>query len=314
MRNLEFRVYPKYALCFSSSDKKRVLTRYDISKERTNTKGQLSNISIRKIKHAINNLVFISENKKHLNEKGEEFNFKINLITLTLPSAQVHTDKELKALLNDWLKIHEKKGLKNYVWKAEKQKNGNIHFHITSDHYIHWRDIKTTWNLCLKRLGYIDKYRKTQEQWHKEGFKFRTNTIRNIKGKKVEWTFDQQKEAYIRGKKENWSNPNTTDVHSVQKIKHLAAYLSEYMAKKKGEDIEGRIWGCSHNLLLKPDNLQHIEHQIIHGIFNREDIQDRIIKGDFYSILPYSKLENDILSNFKGMLDRFKAKLKAYPE
>jgi len=235
MTYISYRAYPGYLLMYKSYDRINKERLHDISKERSNTKGELSQVSIRKIKHAINNLVLISEKKKYFTKNGDSFHFKLNFITLTLPALQAHTDFELKALLNDWLKIWQAKGLKNYVWKAEKQKNGNIHFHITSDFYINYQDIKESWNLCLKRIGYINKYREAQENWHKSGFKLRKNSIRYIRGKKVIWTREQQFKAWQEGKTTNWSKPNTTDVHSVKNIKNLSSYISEYMAKNKGD-------------------------------------------------------------------------------
>ena len=43
--------------------------------------------------------------------------------------------------------------------------------------------------------------------------------------------FEYNLKRFEYGKKTNWSDPNTTDIHSVYKINNLAAYLSKYMAK-----------------------------------------------------------------------------------
>ena len=61
----------------------------------------------------------------------------------------------------------------------------------------------------------------------------------------------QLKKAYNEGCQSNWTNPNSTDVHSVKGIKDLSAYLSDYMGKKEeGKNgIKGRQWGASHSLL-----------------------------------------------------------------
>lgn len=297
----DYRQYPNYLLAFNSPPRKNHV-RYQIQNERTNTKGDLSIISQRKIKHAINNLIFISEPQTRRTDTGEKFTFKINFITLNLPAPQFHTDKELKAILNDWIKIWAKKGLRDYVWKAEKQENGNIHFHITTNTYIHHSDIRNTWNSVLRHLGYIDKYREIQLDWHKDGFKFRPDMFRKIKGEKVQWTYNQQKEAYQRGKRENWTNPNTTDVHSVKNIKNLAGYLCDYMAKKGQGGIEGRLWGCSRNLLKKPDNLVNELAIEAHNEMQSEDT----IHGEFYAILANRHFFNNKLQfqllRFKDIL------------
>ena len=46
----------------------------------------------------------------------------------------------------------------DYVWKAELQKNQNIHFHLTTNIFIHHATIRTLWNNCINRLGYISEY------------------------------------------------------------------------------------------------------------------------------------------------------------
>lgn len=306
-----FRVYPKYLLMYKSSDKSRNIARYDISKERSSTKGTLSSQSVRKIKNAINNLCLVSDKKQLFDKEGNKFYFNLNFVTLTLPAMQGHTDFELKALLNDWLKGWEKKGLKNYVWKAEKQKNGNIHFHITTDHFIHYSDIRLSWNKQLARIGYISKYREVQQAWHKEGFRLRKNTIRYIRAKKVVWTREQQFKSWKEGKTSNWSNPNTTDVHACKNIKNIANYISEYMAKNKGDKVNGRLWGCSRNLLKKPDDLQGMDEIIVSRIFNDLTREDYQIKSEHYVIFPNRFLSPDELEYISPFIADFRRKLLA---
>lgn len=72
--------------------------------------------------------------------------------------------------------------------------------------------------------------------------------------------YDQAFKSYRAGTKSNWSDPNSTDIHSVSKIKNVAAYLVKYMSKgnrsnavevaneDKLEATEGKIWATSRNL------------------------------------------------------------------
>jgi len=147
-------------------------------------------------------------------------------VTLTLPAAQMHPDKFLKRdLLNPFL-IYAKRKWKviNFIWKAEPQKNGNLHFHILMDRFIPWQEVRELWNKLLEPLGYIDKF-------------FEKNGSRN---------------------------PNSSDVHGLirdkknREIVFVGAYLAKYISKvskvakdapdtdeKKDRPIEGRLWGCS---------------------------------------------------------------------
>lgn len=182
-------------------------------------------------------------------------NFQVSFITLTLPTKQMHTHKEIKArCLNLFLqKLRIKFGVKNYVWKAELQKNGNIHFHLSIDKPIHYMIIRRFWNEAIAKLGYITAYAKTyigmsfEEYCYWQRQKGHTDPIKLRK-------------AYNFGVNSIWSNPNTTDVRSVKNVDNWASYMAKYMAKdpankdKKGiiadslNELVGRVWYCSTSL------------------------------------------------------------------
>ena len=128
-------------------------------------------------------------------ELNKTFRFRLGFITLTLPSVQTHKDSYLNThLLQPFLRtIKAKYKVNHYVWKAETQGNGNIHYHVIVNKFIHYKLIRHHWNILLNKLGY----------------------------------FDQTKF------KESIFEANTTDVHSVYKVKNLAAYLSKYLSKTK---------------------------------------------------------------------------------
>ena len=176
--------------------------------------GVLSQSAKRKLRYSINLLVAQSQWKEAFNyDLQKTFRFRVNFITLTLSAPQKDiSDKEIKRVcLNNFLNRAKKKyGMNTYVWRAEKQKNGNIHFHITTDVFIHYRELCDLWNECQELLGFVSRFRE------------RTGSYR----------------------------PNSTDVHSVHNIKELAAYMVKYMSKETedGQKIEGKVWGCSRNL------------------------------------------------------------------
>ena len=89
----------------------------------------------------------------------------------------------------------------------------------------------------------IDEYKREQEEFHKDGFRLRSDMIEY-------WPEEAQRKAYEFGKFTNWNEPNTIDIHSVKNIKNLAAYLIKYMSKNEEgrREIQGKIWGCSKNL------------------------------------------------------------------
>ena len=175
-------------------------------------KVEISDKSKRKIKRAVKYLLYSANYKVAYSRKYKsKFKFKVNFITLTLSSPQIHNDHIIKSqLLNQFL-IEAKKKWKmdNYIWRAELQQNGNIHFHILSDVWIPWLELRNCWNRIQEKLGYITEFEK----------------------------------------KFNHRNPNSTDVHSLKKINNVPAYIVKYMSKNDGTNkVEGESWRCSQAL------------------------------------------------------------------
>lgn len=180
---------------------------------KTNKATEISKKAAKGIREKIEWLIAQAEWKTITDpETKKRFRFKINFITLTLSSPQCHSDKVIKSqLLNQFItELRQKFKLQNYIWRAERQKNGNLHFHITTDIYVGWQWIQRTWNRVQNKLNYIDKFE------DKHGHR----------------------------------NPNSTDIHSVKNLKNVAAYLTKYLTKndKNAKVIEGRQWFISQNL------------------------------------------------------------------
>jgi hypothetical protein len=166
--------------------------------------GLISIRARKKIEHALTWLLFTSQPKKITDMQSKKsFTFKLNFVTLTLPAVQVHSDQEIKDVcLNNFLTVARKSGLKNYIWRAEAQPStGNIHFHITTDFYMHYNNIRKWWNQSVALLGYLDAF---------------------------ELKFHHR-------------NPNSTDVHSVKHIRKLSAYLSKYLGKNRAFPCIGEL-------------------------------------------------------------------------
>lgn len=137
----------------------------------------------------------------------------------------------------------KKYGKMSYVWKAEAQGNGNIHFHLTCNKFIPYWHLRNYWNSALAHTGLIDQYRQNMQEFHKGGFKVREDLLKH-------WPLEAQQKAYEFGQATNWSQPNTIDVHAVKNIKNMESYLEDYFCKKEEDKrpIMGKIWGCSRNL------------------------------------------------------------------
>jgi hypothetical protein len=66
----------------------------------------------------------------------------------------------------------------------------------------------------------------------------------------------------------DFNNPNSTDIHAIEKINSITSYVVKYVCKKDDRQtddghevrkIEGRIWGCSDALR----SIKHYEKEIV---------------------------------------------------
>lgn len=181
--------------------------------EENRSKGNVSQKAKIRIQTYMNWMMLFS-NKKFVwdRKKKKGYYFKINFITLTLSQKQKDSDEFIKEhLLQPFLKwMRRSHNVINYIWKTEAQKNGNIHFHITTNKFIHWRSIRNKWNSLQKNHNYLQDY-------------FQQNGTHD---------------------------PNSTDVHSVINEKEIIGYMAKYVTKnqKDRRQITGKIWDCNTEL------------------------------------------------------------------
>ena len=118
--------------------------------------GVTARASKKTVKRVIEN--FVSVVYECYNRALGKDNAYIVFVTLTLPSKQIHTDKLMKRQLALYIeKLQRNYGVQNYVWRAECQKNGNIHFHLLIDKFVDKTIIRDEWNEVINRLGYVDR-------------------------------------------------------------------------------------------------------------------------------------------------------------
>jgi hypothetical protein len=261
------KINPDYALIYNEyvGDRSRYYSEKSISNLIKNKhKGELSKKAVNRLHTALDWMLLIAKNKTadNLKNKGQ-FKFKVSMLTLTLPCEQLHDDLFIKKMmLNEFLTILRKKyNLQNYIWKAEKQGNGNIHFHLIIDKYIFYKDINNVWNQILDTHGYIEKYRKNQQKKHEKGFYY-------DKKKSKRWSKSAQLKAFKQGVKTNWRQPTgTTDIHSLKKIRNAKSYLSKYISKNpdvikevnKYSQMYCRVYDVQH---VPADKLEEIKIEV----------------------------------------------------
>ena len=114
----------------------------NVYKKQSKKSVNLSENSKRLLKQSIMGMYMLATPRTiKVNSKKFIYNFRTSFITVTLPAIQEHSDVEIKACLNLFLNnIRHHFKVKNYVWKAELQKNENIHFHLIFDIIITQRN------------------------------------------------------------------------------------------------------------------------------------------------------------------------------
>ena len=245
--------------------------------------GKVSSHARRKIGKAIEYTLFMANDKVLPDTaSGRAYKFRIAFITLTLPSSQVHTDNQIKdQCLNQLLvELRKRYRVKNYVWRAEKQKNGNIHFHLLVDKFIPWSELRDRWNRIVNKLGYVDRYRDEMRRFHSEGFKAREELLAN-------WDYKAQVKAYQKGKANDWNSPNSTDIHAVHKVRDIKNYVSKYATKdEQYGEVTGRMWGCSESLSQIKGGQIEVDSQIFDELTKIVDEgKARVYQGEHFSVI-----------------------------
>lgn len=226
-----------------------------------NLKHKKYNENTKNIKSELYGSEMIIQKESNTYQKGTDFycenklKYKLGMITLTLPSMQIHSDNYIRQnMLHQFLDRLMRSGkITSYIWKAEKQKNGNIHFHIIVNKFVWHHRINTIWNKILKKEGYIERYKNNQLFKHEKGFTFDASIAKFA-------DYKTQLRRYNKGMSEDWQNPNTTDIHAIKKVKNLKSYMVKYLMKDNIDDenaseeeqenlkIKCKLWACSRNL------------------------------------------------------------------
>lgn len=190
----------------------------------------------------------------------------ITFLTLTLSETQKHTDKvfiralakfldDLKRTKNYLIDPITKKQLKecaiplkNYIWRAETQENGNIHFHLLLDTFVNKDVVNRLWNNQLTNLGYKSSLACT-----------RIESLKRIKdiGAYISKYMEKPplKDIYNNDKRKLQGLPKLKK-NVLENIKDIEKYR---------RPIFGKVWGCSRDVM-KLKYIEFVENDIAHAV------------------------------------------------
>ncbi|MEO5350779.1 MAG: hypothetical protein H7836_14210 [Magnetococcus sp. YQC-3] len=193
---------------------------------------------------------------------------KPTFCTLTLPVKVDPTeDKNIKRLFDDWLQaIIKSNKVKLYIWRAEAQLSGNIHFHVVFDRFLDYKQLKKKWynllkvnNLTHKRLSYEEHSR-------------------------IVWIQELPNPELI---KHELSGYFAQDEDENGNIYYKHKKTDESGAPVYVRKIEGRQWGDCDLLKYDPFTINNITGDLIellasNYLFNKQIISNDIKVGELY--------------------------------
>jgi hypothetical protein len=251
------KVNPSYSVSYFRSNDWTPPNRAGFSKQLRKNNATLSDKAKTNLRNCFNWLRIISNQKEvYSKQENKTFKFKLNFITLTLPSVQVHSDEYIKSrLLEPFLKwMGRSWNANSYIWKAEVQNCGNIHFHITTNKFIHWKSVRTKWNRLLAAHGYCKVYQ--------DGTNDKGDSATKIHAVKNEKEITSYIVGYVSKKdtfksikkngvgKKQYIYSESCEINNHYYLKELYRQV-ECIGKEVREykrEVHGRIWSASYNL------------------------------------------------------------------
>jgi len=121
---------------------------------RNGSPGELSINARMKIKSAIRWLIASSDAKEVYEKKHKKkVKYLVSAATLTFAD-NMQDDNKARQILSKWLEMASYRwDAKQWVWKAEAQERGAIHFHLVFNVYIPYAELNFTWNRALTKAG-----------------------------------------------------------------------------------------------------------------------------------------------------------------
>jgi hypothetical protein len=309
-----------YPELISGSRPHKQLETYKLNFQDNQHHTKISHSAAKKISTALDYILYTAKEKKIPEGfRGQGLKYKIAFVTLTLSSRQIHSDKEIiKGIfqpLLDWLRKSYK--CESYIWRAEKQKNGNLHFHLIIDKWVPWQILRERWNRYQQNLGYVTRYADRQRKFHEHGYHVRYDLIKN-------WKPQNQKAAYEKSRHQDWNNPNSVDIHSTKHIKNLKQYLCKYLTKQQNENnekdpnkftnpidllsIDSRLWACSERLSNLRGAKADIDSEIIEELERVKSKKNvKTVIGDYFTVcyVDICKLDQNEFPNLIWLFENY---------
>lgn len=182
-------------------------------------------------------------------------------------------------IFNTWLtRCRKDLGLKSYIWVAERQKNGTLHFHLLTNNFM--------------PIKYANEYMRTAllTQYEKGNLEYSLYKLKKYNGVDVDNLY----------KSKRHKNKNNR-VSKQEAQKKLSAYLTKYVSKN--DTSSSRLpWHCSRDisaLFIKINYVDVSENEIFQLIYDNPEAVSTY-KEDFFTMhyfkfIPEEKYFSDLV-------------------
>jgi len=261
-----------------------------------------------RIRYYTNLLIDASKSKKVFQKSTKKwYSFKVNLITLTLPSPQQHTDKEIhekvfKEFIRAWKRSNPSL---LYIYKAEVQDNGNLHYHLTTNSYIHHASLRNMWNYYCNKLGYIDRCSVSDPN------STDVHAVKNINNLAAYMVaYMSKKDVYdsVLKRYHNIMDKKLT------KIDAPVCEIPKNYYKHLKRKVAIKVWDCSKTLMIGKCSMEIDSDEIMNEIRHYLATTDKLIKKDWCIVLPQDKKQRNAYKTISRVYSGHIKKLREFTE
>ena len=220
----------------------------------------------------------------------------LNFITLTIDK-QLHEDKIYAKALNKFFTSTIKHyGKLSYLWVAETQENGNLHFHIIFNKYLDWQRLNYYWAKQLVNLGHDIKLPKKYIEnnqikfnskdsfngLHGEGIYLNKETLNNADKVAI---YISKATKYITKGNEDRRKPTCSLWYCTRDISNLATTQTKDYTFKELQDIQ------------KSQSFTNNKGEVVKSEWQKITLDDgRII--NYLRIFKPSTINNRVISKY----------------
>jgi hypothetical protein len=246
------------------------------SEVRAQLNGTLSFGQRKRLREAVQALSAIAQWKTlYCKEEGKHYRFKLNLITLTIPSSCKLSDREIiKKCLTPFLKnlTRDNKKLLS-IWKAEVTDAGTLHFHITSNIFIHYTKLRLRWNKQLYKAGILEKERiETANSTDVHAVK----KVRNLSAYLC--AYISKKDLYTKVLHRYFRRYKKQLTNSVTPVFRLPKNYFRHIKRKP----QCQLWSCSRALQQTKMSDCYVGTEIEREFFSNKEWELRAVQSDYF--------------------------------